>query len=108
MKKEQGHGQHNLVRKEGLRGRTSLLCNPQNDQEREASHKRSNSGSGCCLGREHLCLIVVLVIEHLVHGMGTEHQEGNVDVPTDLEDIAINMSFFVMGEQDHLGCHLSA
>ena len=41
------------------------------------------------LRREHHCLIVVLVIEHLVHGVGTEHQEGNVNVSPDLEDISV-------------------
>ena len=50
------------------------------------------------VAREHLFLIVVLVIEHLVHGMGTEHQEGNVDVPTNLEDTTTNMSYLVMGK----------
>ena len=41
------------------------------------------------LRREHHCLIVVLVIEHLVHGVGTEHQEGNVNVLPDLEDMTM-------------------
>ena len=69
------------MRKEGLRGRTSLLYNNDHKMEWEAS-----------LQREHQRLIVVLVIEHLVHGVGAEHQEGNVNVPPDLEDIRVKIS----------------
>ena len=56
-----------------MEGLLFFVCKPQNEeQESEAS--------------EHLCLIIVLVIEHLVHGVGTENQEGNVNVPTNLEE----------------------
>ena len=91
LKKEQGHGQHNSVRKEGLRGRTSLLYDPQNDQEMEASQKRCILSAGS--------LVVVLVIEHLIHGVGTEHQESNVYVPTNLEVKAININCLSAGHQ---------